>query len=195
MVQTCSCGYFFYPLPAGAEYCSYMRHPAWGELPALPLPAYLANSRPPHRPWVASHRFTRDCLPRSLLPPPLPETEDPPASLHHPMPAALQVRGHAGLFGLPGASTQGCDGAVSPRESSYKLSAGTSRWPSSTSAVSPQSGGEGWTSREIMGREPSRDWPLSLQSCPHTTLQCQGPGEAAATASFVCAGLGPGCAG
>lgn len=36
MVETCSCGYFFYPLPAGAEYCSYMRHPAWGELPAPP---------------------------------------------------------------------------------------------------------------------------------------------------------------
>ncbi|KAG5202445.1 hypothetical protein MJG53_011226 [Ovis ammon polii x Ovis aries] len=30
MVETCSCGYFFYPLPVGAEYCSYMRHPAWG---------------------------------------------------------------------------------------------------------------------------------------------------------------------
>lgn len=33
MVETCSCGYFFYPLPSGAEYCSSARHPAWGESP------------------------------------------------------------------------------------------------------------------------------------------------------------------
>ncbi|KAF3820439.1 hypothetical protein GH733_015948 [Mirounga leonina] len=30
MVETCSCGYYFYPLPSGAEYSSYARHPAWG---------------------------------------------------------------------------------------------------------------------------------------------------------------------
>ncbi|XP_044524565.1 amiloride-sensitive sodium channel subunit delta [Gracilinanus agilis] len=30
MVQTCGCGYYFYPLPKGAQYCNYNRHPAWG---------------------------------------------------------------------------------------------------------------------------------------------------------------------
>lgn len=31
MVESCSCGYFLHPLPAGAQYCSRARHPAWGE--------------------------------------------------------------------------------------------------------------------------------------------------------------------
>ncbi|XP_034290788.1 amiloride-sensitive sodium channel subunit delta isoform X1 [Pantherophis guttatus] len=30
MVQKCGCGYYFYPLPPGAEYCNYNKHPAWG---------------------------------------------------------------------------------------------------------------------------------------------------------------------
>uniref|UniRef100_G3TPI0 Uncharacterized protein n=1 Tax=Loxodonta africana TaxID=9785 RepID=G3TPI0_LOXAF len=30
MVKNCSCDYYRYPLPAGAEYCTYARHPAWG---------------------------------------------------------------------------------------------------------------------------------------------------------------------
>uniref|UniRef100_H0VJS1 Amiloride-sensitive sodium channel subunit delta n=1 Tax=Cavia porcellus TaxID=10141 RepID=H0VJS1_CAVPO len=30
MVESCSCGYFLHPLPAGAQYCSRARHPAWG---------------------------------------------------------------------------------------------------------------------------------------------------------------------
>ncbi|XP_023594556.1 LOW QUALITY PROTEIN: amiloride-sensitive sodium channel subunit delta [Trichechus manatus latirostris] len=30
MVKNCSCGYYRYPLPAGAEYCTYTRHSAWG---------------------------------------------------------------------------------------------------------------------------------------------------------------------
>ncbi|XP_030078006.1 epithelial sodium channel subunit delta [Microcaecilia unicolor] len=30
MVQQCGCGYYFYPLPPGAEYCNYNRHPGWG---------------------------------------------------------------------------------------------------------------------------------------------------------------------
>ncbi|KAL9825334.1 epithelial sodium channel subunit delta isoform 7-T8 [Geothlypis trichas] len=30
MVQRCGCGYFYYPLPAGARYCDYSRQPAWG---------------------------------------------------------------------------------------------------------------------------------------------------------------------
>ncbi|XP_060055830.1 amiloride-sensitive sodium channel subunit delta isoform X2 [Erinaceus europaeus] len=29
MVNRCSCGYYFYPLPAGAEYCSYSQHQGW----------------------------------------------------------------------------------------------------------------------------------------------------------------------
>ncbi|XP_074190125.1 LOW QUALITY PROTEIN: epithelial sodium channel subunit delta [Rhinolophus sinicus] len=75
MVETCSCGYYFYPLPAGAEYCSSARHPAWG------------------------HCFYR--LYRDL------ETHRLPCATRCPRPC---------------------------RESSYKLSAGTARWPSSTSA-------------------------------------------------------------
>nr|XP_033778426.1 amiloride-sensitive sodium channel subunit delta [Geotrypetes seraphini] len=30
MVQQCGCAYYFYPLPPGAEYCNYNRHPGWG---------------------------------------------------------------------------------------------------------------------------------------------------------------------
>ncbi|XP_013911863.1 PREDICTED: amiloride-sensitive sodium channel subunit delta [Thamnophis sirtalis] len=30
MVKNCGCGYYFYPLPSGAEYCNYNKHPAWG---------------------------------------------------------------------------------------------------------------------------------------------------------------------
>ncbi|XP_031987349.1 amiloride-sensitive sodium channel subunit delta isoform X1 [Corvus moneduloides] len=30
MVQECGCGYYYYPLPAGAEYCDYNKQPAWG---------------------------------------------------------------------------------------------------------------------------------------------------------------------
>ncbi|XP_057605562.1 amiloride-sensitive sodium channel subunit delta isoform X2 [Hippopotamus amphibius kiboko] len=75
MVETCSCGYFFYPLPAGAQYCSYTRHPAWGH---------------------CFHRLYKDLQ-------------------THRLPCASRC-------------PQLC------RESSYKLSAGTSRWPSSKSA-------------------------------------------------------------
>lgn len=51
MVETCSCGYYFLPLPAGAEYCSSARHPAWGEPPpflstcAVPLAGGRVQSR------------------------------------------------------------------------------------------------------------------------------------------------------
>ncbi|XP_047647375.1 amiloride-sensitive sodium channel subunit delta [Phacochoerus africanus] len=75
MVDTCSCGYYLYPLPAGAEYCSYTRHPAWG------------------------HCFYR--LYQDL------ETHRLPCASRCPRPC---------------------------RESSYKLTAGVSRWPSSKSA-------------------------------------------------------------
>ncbi|XP_008576389.1 PREDICTED: amiloride-sensitive sodium channel subunit delta [Galeopterus variegatus] len=74
MVETCSCGYYFYPLPVGAEYCSYARHPAWG------------------------HCFYR--LHQDL------ETRRLPCSSRCPRPC---------------------------RESSFKLFAGTSRWPSAKS--------------------------------------------------------------
>ncbi|NWI63147.1 SCNNA protein, partial [Todus mexicanus] len=30
MVQECGCGYYYYPLPPGAEYCDYNKQPAWG---------------------------------------------------------------------------------------------------------------------------------------------------------------------
>lgn len=58
MVDTCSCGYYLYPLPAGAEYCSYTRHPAWGEAPSRPsvwaaegsVPGCPASCTPPHPP-------------------------------------------------------------------------------------------------------------------------------------------------
>lgn len=64
MVQTCSCGYYFYPLPAGAEYCSSARHPAWGEArPAPPRPTPLR--------WAAGGRVTRRLCQKPNLPPPL----------------------------------------------------------------------------------------------------------------------------
>lgn len=31
MVQKCGCGYYYYPLPPGAEYCNYNKQPAWGK--------------------------------------------------------------------------------------------------------------------------------------------------------------------
>ncbi|XP_039732736.1 epithelial sodium channel subunit delta isoform X2 [Pteropus medius] len=74
MVETCSCGYYFHPLPAGAEYCSSARHPAWGH---------------------CFYRLYRDLETHRLL-----------CASRCPRPC---------------------------RESSYKLSAGTSRWPSSKS--------------------------------------------------------------
>ncbi|XP_065593903.1 amiloride-sensitive sodium channel subunit delta [Cyrtonyx montezumae] len=30
MVRKCGCGYYYYPLPPGAEYCNYNKQPAWG---------------------------------------------------------------------------------------------------------------------------------------------------------------------
>ncbi|XP_010135402.1 PREDICTED: amiloride-sensitive sodium channel subunit alpha-like [Buceros rhinoceros silvestris] len=30
MVKKCGCGYYYYPLPPGAEYCDYNKQPAWG---------------------------------------------------------------------------------------------------------------------------------------------------------------------
>uniref|UniRef100_A0A2K5EHB2 Sodium channel epithelial 1 subunit delta n=1 Tax=Aotus nancymaae TaxID=37293 RepID=A0A2K5EHB2_AOTNA len=75
MVETCSCGYSLYPLPAGAEHCSSARHPAWG------------------------HCFYR--LYQDL------ETHRLPCASRCPRPC---------------------------RESAFKVSAGTSRWPSAKSA-------------------------------------------------------------
>ncbi|XP_043341528.1 amiloride-sensitive sodium channel subunit delta isoform X4 [Cervus canadensis] len=116
MVQTCSCGYFFYPLPAGAKYCSYMRHPAWG------------------------HCFHH--LYQKL------KTHQLPCTTRCPQPC---------------------------RESSYKLSAGTSRWPSSTSAD--------WV-LAVLGETSRRNpwppsasiksWPLPLPSSP-SRARTEGP--------------------
>ncbi|XP_021540026.1 amiloride-sensitive sodium channel subunit delta [Neomonachus schauinslandi] len=75
MVETCSCGYYFYPLPSGAEYCSYARHLAWGH---------------------CFYRLYKDLGTHRL-----------PCTSRCPRPC---------------------------RESFYKLSAGTSRWPSSKAA-------------------------------------------------------------
>lgn len=59
MVETCSCGYYLYPLPVGAEYCSYTRHPAWGEPPTCPLPPMgPVNPQTSRHPWVAPNGFT-----------------------------------------------------------------------------------------------------------------------------------------
>nr|XP_020827532.1 amiloride-sensitive sodium channel subunit delta [Phascolarctos cinereus] len=30
MIKTCGCGYYFYPLPEGAQFCNYNQYPAWG---------------------------------------------------------------------------------------------------------------------------------------------------------------------
>ncbi|KAL8202749.1 UNVERIFIED_CONTAM: Amiloride-sensitive sodium channel subunit alpha, partial [Gekko kuhli] len=30
MVERCGCGHYFYPLPPGAVYCDYTKHPGWG---------------------------------------------------------------------------------------------------------------------------------------------------------------------
>ncbi|XP_073441528.1 epithelial sodium channel subunit delta isoform X1 [Dendrobates tinctorius] len=30
MMETCGCGYYFYPLRPGVEYCDYNKHPGWG---------------------------------------------------------------------------------------------------------------------------------------------------------------------
>ncbi|XP_073937716.1 epithelial sodium channel subunit delta [Castor canadensis] len=75
MVENCSCAYYLYPLPAGAQYCSHIQHPAWGHC-FYRLYQDLENHRLP-----CVSRCPRPC-----------------------------------------------------RESLYKLSAGTSRWPSTKSA-------------------------------------------------------------
>ncbi|XP_054301375.2 amiloride-sensitive sodium channel subunit delta isoform X2 [Pongo pygmaeus] len=107
MVETCLCGYLLHPLPAGAEYCSSARHPAWGESCSLPptLPAMSGWSRrASHMPLTPpqGHCFYR--LYQDL------ETHRLPCTSRCPRPC---------------------------RESAFKLSAGTSRWPSAKSA--------GWT--------------------------------------------------
>lgn len=41
MVRKCGCGYYYYPLPPGAQYCDYNKQPAWGKSKKLlPTPAY-----------------------------------------------------------------------------------------------------------------------------------------------------------
>ncbi|NXP65661.1 SCNNA protein, partial [Chloropsis cyanopogon] len=74
MLRRCGCGYFYYPLPAGARYCDYSRQPAWGHC------FYQLYSQ------LRNHRL--DCF------------------QHCPKPC---------------------------RESLYKVSAGTAKWPSAKS--------------------------------------------------------------
>ncbi|XP_074831759.1 epithelial sodium channel subunit delta [Carettochelys insculpta] len=31
MIESCGCGYYYYPLPPGAEFCDYNKHPGWGQ--------------------------------------------------------------------------------------------------------------------------------------------------------------------
>uniref|UniRef100_A0A670JAM8 Uncharacterized protein n=1 Tax=Podarcis muralis TaxID=64176 RepID=A0A670JAM8_PODMU len=31
MIEDCGCGYYYYPLPPGTEYCNYNKHPNWGK--------------------------------------------------------------------------------------------------------------------------------------------------------------------
>ncbi|KAM5266907.1 epithelial sodium channel subunit delta isoform 2-T2 [Hipposideros larvatus] len=124
MVQTCSCGYYFYPLPAGAEYCSSARHPAWG------------------------HCFYR--LYRDL------ETHRLPCASRCPRPC---------------------------RESSYKLFAGTSKWPSSKSAdwilaVLGHWSPSGSTSPRWVGSSSSRR-PAQAPSPANLIVQCSQGGAPA----------------
>ncbi|XP_060615090.2 amiloride-sensitive sodium channel subunit delta [Anolis sagrei] len=42
MIEKCGCGYYYYPLPSGAEYCNYNKHPGWGHC-FYPLYKQLLN--------------------------------------------------------------------------------------------------------------------------------------------------------
>ncbi|XP_036917914.1 amiloride-sensitive sodium channel subunit delta [Sturnira hondurensis] len=108
MLDTCSCGYYFYPLPPGAQYCSSVRHPAWG------------------------HCFYR--LYRKL------ETHRLPCTSRCPRPC---------------------------RESSYKLSAGTSRWPSSKS--------RDWILAELGRQRPRSQSPRRRHSSTPSAGHVVGP--------------------
>ncbi|XP_035945637.1 epithelial sodium channel subunit delta isoform X6 [Halichoerus grypus] len=97
MVETCSCGYYFYPLPSGAEYCSFARHPAWGETTPSPHPGHWGGVRPCQPATSPPAQIEPSGLicdtqppPRSLLLPPLQGPGDPPASLYLTLPQALQ---------------------------------------------------------------------------------------------------------
>ncbi|KAM9110479.1 LOW QUALITY PROTEIN: epithelial sodium channel subunit delta [Megaptera novaeangliae] len=129
VVETRSCGCSFYPLPAGAQYCSSVRRLAWGH---------------------CFHRLCKDL-----------ETHRLPCASRCPWPC------------------RDVTGSVSPRESSCNLSAGTSSWPSSKSAVSPGSGGRpGPRSPSPRWVQPPpaevTSWPLPLPSSPSSTPR-EGP--------------------
>lgn len=105
MVETCSCGYYLHPLPSGAEYCSYARHPAWGETPhPLPLrvergPALSACKALQHPGSTLVGSSVNRPSHRSLLLPAPQGPGDSPASLFLPLPQALQVSGKCGGSG------------------------------------------------------------------------------------------------
>uniref|UniRef100_A0A803WEF2 Sodium channel epithelial 1 subunit delta n=1 Tax=Ficedula albicollis TaxID=59894 RepID=A0A803WEF2_FICAL len=65
MLQECGCGYYYYPLPAGARPCDYSRHPGWGEqiwgekthgIPEIPWGKSLGI---PEIPWGKSWEFLK----------------------------------------------------------------------------------------------------------------------------------------
>ncbi|XP_078496503.1 epithelial sodium channel subunit delta [Lissotriton helveticus] len=59
MIQLCGCGYYYYPLPPGAEYCNYKKHPGWGhcfyklheKLMGRKLDCYARCPKPCHETW------------------------------------------------------------------------------------------------------------------------------------------------
>ncbi|KAM5323455.1 epithelial sodium channel subunit delta isoform 2-T2 [Glossophaga mutica] len=125
MLDTCSCGYYFYPLPPGAQYCSSVRHPAWG------------------------HCFYR--LYREL------ETHRLPCTSRCPRPC---------------------------RESSYKLSAGTSRWPSSKS--------RDWILAELGKQRPGSPSPRRRHSSSSSSAgQARAPLPASFTPRYPQGGAPP----
>uniref|UniRef100_A0A8D0ETH4 Uncharacterized protein n=1 Tax=Strix occidentalis caurina TaxID=311401 RepID=A0A8D0ETH4_STROC len=55
MVRKCGCGYYYYPLPPGAEYCDYNKQPAWGKSKKLLCPC-----------WKGTPSYNSHCLRDSL---------------------------------------------------------------------------------------------------------------------------------
>lgn len=106
MVNTCSCGYYFYPLPAGAEYCSSARHPSWGE----PAPSTAPPPRPQPRPAHlrgAAHLCATPGSPLTgspVTPPPQATASTASTENWRPtgFPAPLDAPGPAGEWGVLG---------------------------------------------------------------------------------------------
>lgn len=202
MVETCSCGYLFYPLPSGAEYCSSARHPAWGESPPPGRcggpRSGLANLQTSPPPRVDASAFICDNPPCPAPPQVTASTGSPGTWGPTGFPVAHAAPGPAGgwlVWGLGvrgychSTQREGNGASVSPRESSYKLSAGTSRWPSSKSAVSAL---KGWVGGGPAGGSPrsrglTLDQPVPCgprsEHLPHSALRLRGT---AAPGNLLC---------